>query len=82
PEVGEVAVAEPEEVAAPEVGGLEEREVTGAVVPPEDTGGVPEAEDYAPYPAAGEPSCNICGDPACPRRKGEPRSKCIHYRAE
>jgi hypothetical protein len=23
--------------------------------------------------------CNLCGDPACPRRKGEPRSRCIHY---
>ncbi|MDI3538553.1 MAG: hypothetical protein PWP58_1240 [Bacillota bacterium] len=23
--------------------------------------------------------CNLCGDPACPRRKGEPRSRCIHF---
>ena len=23
-------------------------------------------------------TCNICGDPSCPRRKGEPHAKCIH----
>jgi microcompartment protein CcmL/EutN len=22
--------------------------------------------------------CNLCGDPACPRRKGQPRKLCIH----
>lgn len=25
------------------------------------------------------PTCNLCGDPACPRRKGEPHSLCLHY---
>lgn len=25
-------------------------------------------------------TCNLCGDPACPRKLGEPRKKCIHYR--
>ena len=24
--------------------------------------------------------CNLCGDPACKRRKGEPKSTCIHYK--
>ncbi|WP_371373671.1 BMC domain-containing protein [Sporomusa aerivorans] len=24
--------------------------------------------------------CNICGDPACPRRKGDPKTTCIHYK--
>ena len=24
--------------------------------------------------------CNICGDSRCPRRKGEPKSLCIHYK--
>ncbi len=24
-------------------------------------------------------SCNLCNDPACTRKKGEPRSKCLHY---
>ncbi|GAB6179575.1 propanediol utilization microcompartment protein PduK [Desulfotomaculum defluvii] len=23
--------------------------------------------------------CNLCGDPACGRKKGEPRTTCIHY---
>ncbi|MFW6001328.1 MAG: BMC domain-containing protein [Halanaerobium sp.] len=26
-----------------------------------------------------EDICNLCGDPACPRRKGELRTDCIHY---
>jgi len=25
-------------------------------------------------------TCNLCGDPECPRKLGEPRKKCIHYR--
>jgi len=24
-------------------------------------------------------TCNLCGDPKCPRKLGEPRKKCIHY---
>lgn len=24
-------------------------------------------------------TCNLCGDPACPRKMGEPHKKCIHY---
>lgn len=26
-----------------------------------------------------EEICNICGDIACPRRKGQPKNMCIHY---
>jgi len=26
-----------------------------------------------------EDVCNLCGDKSCPRRKGQPRSWCIHY---
>jgi len=26
--------------------------------------------------------CNLCHDPACPRKRGEPRVKCIHYDEE
>ncbi|WP_306767828.1 BMC domain-containing protein [Martelella alba] len=34
----------------------------------------------SPLPATPEPDeCNLCHDPACPRRKGEPRAACIHY---
>ena len=31
-------------------------------------------------PAEDEASCNLCGDPQCPRHKGEPHSGCIHYK--
>ncbi len=30
--------------------------------------------------ATAETTCNLCHDPACPRRKGEPHINCIHYR--
>jgi len=29
-----------------------------------------------------EPTCNLCKDPKCPRKKGEPRNLCIHFREE
>lgn len=29
-----------------------------------------------------EASCNICHDPACPRKKGEPKVNCIHANDE
>ena len=25
-------------------------------------------------------TCNLCGDPKCPRKLGEPHKKCIHYK--
>lgn len=33
-------------------------------------------------PVDGMEVCNLCGDPVCPRRKGELRSLCIHYGKE
>lgn len=39
----------------------------------------PEEEPEEATPQ-GEATCNLCGDPACPRQKGEPRIDCIHYR--
>ncbi|QLL69148.1 BMC domain-containing protein [Lactobacillus sp. 3B(2020)] len=27
-----------------------------------------------------EVTCNLCGDPNCPRKLGEPHKKCIHYK--
>lgn len=35
----------------------------------------PSAKRSATQPA----TCNLCNDPACPRKLGEPRKKCIHY---
>lgn len=29
-----------------------------------------------------EDCCNLCGDPACPRRKGQPRRMCLQYAAQ
>ncbi|MBR0575625.1 BMC domain-containing protein [Proteiniclasticum sp. BAD-10] len=28
----------------------------------------------------GTPTCNLCQDPTCPRKKGEPRNRCIHHK--
>ncbi|MGM0602714.1 MAG: BMC domain-containing protein [Bacillota bacterium] len=36
-----------------------------------DEAAVPEKDE--------EDICNICGDPACPRKKGDLRKNCIHY---
>jgi microcompartment protein CcmL/EutN len=42
-----------------------------------------EAEDLQEEEGpATEPTCNLCKDPACPRKKGDPRKICIHYREE
>lgn len=52
-----------------------------------------ENQDQTPLPIETDPdaaekteparpaTCNICGDPACPRVKGEPRTLCIHHKA-
>lgn len=40
----------------------------------------PTAPQPAKQPAATKPAtCNLCNDPDCPRKLGEPRKKCIHY---
>jgi len=54
---------------------------------PEPTGGVPEPEATAELareeaPVAEDDICNLCGDPKCPRRKGQRRTLCIHYHEE
>jgi len=30
-------------------------------------------------PKRGSYTCNLCGDPHCPRKKGDPKVTCIHY---
>lgn len=32
----------------------------------------------SPAQTGEEASCNLCGDPACPRMRGEPHTKCLH----
>ncbi|EGD51922.1 microcompartments protein [Thermoanaerobacter ethanolicus JW 200] len=41
----------------------------------EETGEVEEEDDKEGMAY----TCNLCKDPACPRKKGEPRTLCIHY---
>ncbi len=79
----------PEEAPRPEKVPAEEE----LALPEEDSYLIEEqmpTEDETPaaeYEGALEPSnnvspkvsCNLCGDPACPRRKGDPRVSCIHY---
>lgn len=45
--------------------------------PVSDTTVTEKVGDDGPTKAA---TCNLCGDPKCPRKLGEPRKKCIHYR--
>lgn len=39
----------------------------------------PPAETVSQEPNNPAEGCNLCGDPACPRKKGDPRITCIHY---
>ena len=47
----------------------------------EDVGGNPAepTETASREPINPSEVCNLCGDPACPRKKGDPRVNCIHY---
>ena len=69
--------AEPAEEASGEV--LAEAE-TEAVVD-EELETVEEEQALLSEEPAAEPadSCNLCHDPDCPRRKGDPRNTCLHY---
>ncbi|BCV25858.1 BMC domain-containing protein [Gelria sp. Kuro-4] len=89
PEPAEVEpAAEPEPEPEPREQPRSRREGPAPVAePPEEAGAAPGGEyPEAVLPAAASAEkpappevCNLCGDPACPRRKGEPRSRCIHY---
>ncbi len=77
-----MAGAEEEDVPADEPENDEER--LGGAAPPsvavEPESAVPEKEDLAAEEAKDEQEvCNLCGDPKCPRRKGERHTLCIHY---
>jgi hypothetical protein len=41
----------------------------------------PPETEISPAPAekTGSEVCNLCGDPACPRKKGDPKVTCLHY---
>jgi hypothetical protein len=40
---------------------------------------LPHTVTRIPGQTTDEECCNLCGDPACPRRKGQPRRMCLHY---
>lgn len=69
------SVSEPisTQAAAEPVPQSEETPVQGAdseeVLPPVSTD----------EPKRGSYTCNLCGDPHCPRKKGDPKVTCIHY---
>ncbi len=53
---------------------------TEAVQPsPPGPSPAPSLGEPAEIPAPATAGCNLCRDPACTRRKGEPRGACIHY---
>ncbi|MGX8700706.1 BMC domain-containing protein [Caproiciproducens sp.] len=58
---------QPEEEASPGTVGLSETEEI-----PEPIAQVRQEPEQA--------ACNLCGDPKCPRTKGQPRRDCIHYK--
>lgn len=82
----EPAEAPPDETA-PEEGAGREASPAGALSPartgPDDAAVPPElslAAGEAEEPEDVNPEiCNLCGDPACPRRPGQARRRCIHY---
>ncbi len=71
----ELVVAETADEAPVTDYDIVEEEVIADNQPPEEK--EPEiVEEEAPEIA--EATCNLCGDPLCPRAKGEPHTKCIH----
>ncbi|MDR3560360.1 MAG: BMC domain-containing protein [Negativicutes bacterium] len=65
PDVGD----EPAEATAPEAGEAEERPVG---LPQDEISSTATEKSYADL-------CNLCGDPACSRKKGDPKVTCMHY---
>lgn len=49
------------------------------VAPTDDTKKVIDSEEKQDPESDNEVTCNMCGDPKCPRKLGEPHKKCIHY---
>lgn len=58
--------------AAPPVQSLPQPEASPAIA------GETKEKDLQPAKKPVE-ICNLCGDPSCPRKKGDPKVTCIHY---
>jgi ethanolamine utilization protein EutM len=67
---------EVQESAAPAVAAGEPVSHSPALEP------LPAVLTHVEGPETEEACCNLCGDPACPRRKGQPRRMCVHYAGE
>jgi ethanolamine utilization protein EutM len=72
--------------ASPEGGdGASQEQATPAGEEPVPTDAAEETATVLPeteVSPAEKPSpevCNLCGDPACPRKKGDPKVTCLHY---
>ena len=52
-----------------------------AIMQDEESEPVEEEPELLSEEPASDPadSCNLCHDPDCPRRKGDPRNTCLHY---
>lgn len=73
PETSTEVAAEPIPVPVPEAAPVVE------AVPVVEAAPIAQ-ETLTPSPDASRPGhCNYCEDPACPRRKGDPRDWCIHH---
>lgn len=53
---------------------IQEEEKDPQVKPPEEW-----SREKTTSSKSVEEICNLCGDPECSRKKGEPKTKCIHY---
>ena len=80
PHPGAVESFESRSIAEPADGSRAEDPARSQAASPANTDAppVPDQGNPADDAIALEAGCNLCHDPACPRRKGEPRAVCIH----
>lgn len=81
--VQDIAAAEPESSFPPTGEAAEDNNESMQIDAPQQSAAVPAQtpEQAAVMPAVPSATevCNLCGDPACARKKGDPRITCIHY---
>lgn len=76
PSAETIIPAEPQEAS---VSAGQTAEITVINEADTEIGQEPVQEAANQEPANSPEICNLCGDPACPRKKGDPRVTCIHY---
>jgi ethanolamine utilization protein EutM len=75
PVIEQKAPSEPEAVTLPEPEKIAEETIESPVIEP----ATEEINEKPVVVSSHADVCNLCGDPACPRKKGDPRVTCIHY---